>query len=205
MKCEFCSESHEGSYGAGRFCSSLCARRYSSNLKREEVNQKVSKKLKERKHEMTPARKKQLKKLNGSRKEFWNQKFQRSSWDELGPGWRRRRVLEEQKSQCALCKIGEWCGKPLSLHLDHINGDRFDNSRENVRMICPNCHSQTETYCSRNIKRDKCRIDDEQIIVALKENEMNISKTLSHLRLAYGGINWYRLKTLSNFVKNTPA
>lgn len=48
---------------------------------------------------------------------------------------------------CAICNIIEWQNQKLTLHLDHINGDRFDNRLENLRLLCPNCHSQTSTYC----------------------------------------------------------
>lgn len=51
---------------------------------------------------------------------------------------------------CVECGIDEWNGRPLSLHLDHINGDRRDQRIENLRLLCPNCLSQTETYCGRN-------------------------------------------------------
>ena len=45
--------------------------------------------------------------------------------------------------------IGEWKGKKLSLQLDHINGIYNDNRIENLRFLCPNCHSQTETYANK--------------------------------------------------------
>jgi len=44
------------------------------------------------------------------------------------------------------CVKNEWHGKPLSLHLEHINGDHCDNRLENLTLLCPNCHSQTATY-----------------------------------------------------------
>ena len=54
---------------------------------------------------------------------------------------------------CAICGIMEWQDKPLSLHLHHQNGDRTDNSLENLQMLCPNCHSQTDSYSGRNAGR----------------------------------------------------
>lgn len=50
--------------------------------------------------------------------------------------------------KCQKCEnIGEWMGEPLKLQIDHINGDNIDHRKENLRWICPNCHSQTDTFC----------------------------------------------------------
>lgn len=67
-----------------------------------------------------------------------------------------RRALAEVGApyRCASCGIGgQWRGKPLTLHVDHINGEFLDCRRENLRYLCPNCHSQTETYAGRNRRR----------------------------------------------------
>jgi len=67
-----------------------------------------------------------------------------------------KRYLIEQNNQCVLCKItGKWNGKPLTLHLDHIDGNSDNNTLTNVRLLCPNCHSQTDTWCGRNKKYTK--------------------------------------------------
>lgn len=64
----------------------------------------------------------------------------------------KRRLLKENRLEykCACCGISEWQGKPLTLQLDHINGINNDHRIENLRFLCPNCHSQTETYAGKN-------------------------------------------------------
>lgn len=57
--------------------------------------------------------------------------------------------------KCALCGIKDWLEQPLSLHLDHIDGDQTNNRVENLRFLCPNCHSQTDTYCGKNQSGDR--------------------------------------------------
>ena len=53
--------------------------------------------------------------------------------------------------ECAICgNKGEWNGKKLVLQIDHINGKHFDHRKENLRFLCPNCHSQTETFSGKN-------------------------------------------------------
>lgn len=61
-----------------------------------------------------------------------------------------RYVLKKQNYKCAHCDIDNWMGKNITLELDHINGDSTNNTEENLRMLCPNCHSQTDTYKAKN-------------------------------------------------------
>ena len=58
-----------------------------------------------------------------------------------------------KERRCEGCGLSEWRGKEIPLQLDHVNGLRNDNRLENLRILCPNCHAQTETWCARNIGR----------------------------------------------------
>lgn len=66
------------------------------------------------------------------------------------------KLLKEglKENKCEICKITEWNGKPLVMQLHHIDGNNKNNSLDNLQMLCPNCHSQTENYCgSANEKK----------------------------------------------------
>lgn len=75
-------------------------------------------------------------------------------------GWIKRYIRERDRN-CTICGINEWNGLPITLEVDHIDGDYSNNNEKNLRAICPNCHSQTDTYKNRNFgngrKKRKCR------------------------------------------------
>jgi hypothetical protein len=69
-------------------------------------------------------------------------------------GLRRRLIAEGLKeARCECCGLNTWLGQPLPLTLDHVNGDHTDNRIENLRILCPNCHALTPTWCGRNRPR----------------------------------------------------
>lgn len=65
----------------------------------------------------------------------------------------RIRLIKEglKEHECESCGISSWMDNPISLELDHIDGNRTNHSLTNLRILCPNCHSQTSTYRGKNI------------------------------------------------------
>lgn len=74
-------------------------------------------------------------------------------FEDFGIVGKRSRILLEQNYCCAECGIKDWNNKPLTLELDHKDGDKTNETRENLWCLCPNCHSQTPTFRGRNIKQ----------------------------------------------------
>lgn len=71
----------------------------------------------------------------------------------IGSDKLRKRLIAEgvMEACCVKCDGVEWLGQPMPLELDHINGNNIDNRLENLRLLCPNCHAQTDTYRGKNI------------------------------------------------------
>ena len=74
----------------------------------------------------------------------------------------KRRLINEvlKDDKCEICGCpNQWNNKSLTLQLDHINGDHSDNRLENLRILCPNCHSQTPTFSNKRAKKHNYCID----------------------------------------------
>ena len=109
----------------------------------------------------------------------------------------KKRIIEENifEYKCSSCNISVWNNKPISLEIDHINGNCFDNTIENLRFLCPNCHSQTENFRGRNINSGKTKVSDEVLIESLKSTK-NIRQALIKVGLAAKGFNYIRAEKL---------
>lgn len=96
--------------------------------------------------------------------------------------------------KCWLCGLSEWINGKLILEIDHINGISNDHRVENLRFLCPNCHSQTETFRSKNITSHQ-KVSDEVLIDAIKSTE-NLHQALIKVGLAPKGGNYSRAQKL---------
>lgn len=105
---------------------------------------------------------------------------------------RRKYIIEEDGAKCNHCGLSEWRGQPITLELEHRDGNSQNNVRANCEMICPNCHSQTLTWRGRNKNRTAT---DEKFIAALRDHR-SICAALNSMSMAAKGGNYRRAKRL---------
>lgn len=91
--------------------------------------------------------------------------------------------------KCEKCKGEEWQGERIPLCVHHINGNHIDNRIENLQILCPNCHAQTDNYCGKNrVNREP--IKDEDFVKALKSTP-SIRQALQKLGINYAAKYYY--------------
>lgn len=150
--CPKCQSNHEK---PGTFCSRSCAnsRQHQDSTKRKQSlaakRYFSSLTIKERKTWEKQCR------LRGKVRNI-NAKLARlkrileSNTNELSYEEKRIKVILEQKCCCLDCGLSEWKNQRITLELDHIDGNNKNNERNNLRALCPNCHSMTPTWRGRN-------------------------------------------------------
>lgn len=115
----------------------------------------------------------------------------------------KRRLLKEGliENKCHICELDStWNNKPLVLHLDHIDGNPRNHKRNNLRMLCPNCHSQTLTYAGRRRHKLNLKYSDVEIKNAI-ESSTTYKEVYERL-----GINKYlgQVQPLKDIIKSQP-
>lgn len=112
-----------------------------------------------------------------------------------GKGPIKKLFLSKVKYCCSECGLSEWNNKAITLDLDHINGNHIDNRIENLRLLCPNCHSQTSTYKNKGSKIK--RVSDAALISAIISSK-NISEVLIKVGLRNQGTHYKRINRIIN-------
>ena len=133
------------------YCSKACA---NSRIFTEDANERRKRSNQKYWSNRTPDQIEEfglkMKGVTDKRAATYENNFMKADFESLQFGTKRRRVMLEQDSKCFQCGLGDWMGKYITLELDHIDGNNKNNTRENLRYLCPNCHSQTDTYAARN-------------------------------------------------------
>jgi hypothetical protein len=161
MKCKSCGKEHDGSYGSGEYCSSSCARkRIHSKETKEQISKKCSEKWKDEEYRKRvkegairnntlgwseEARKKGAENSAKRKIEKRNKLLKEGKYELLSHKFRREVLLKEANYTCESCNNSEWLGKPLWLEIHHIDDDNKNNKRENLMVLCPNCHSAIDS------------------------------------------------------------
>ena len=225
MNCLYCNNEHTGEYGSGKFCCKRCACGFSTKNKRKEINEKVSKKLSGRVGYSTSTPEGVLKrkatiieryggfshsedtklKIKTSLKEAGIKKWEDKPFKDLPTFRKRDKLTEEQNNCCKICNNSEWLGNKIKLELDHINGDHNDNNKENLRLICPNCHSFTTNYRGKNIKKISRGIIPDDIFIEALKSTTSIRKALMKLNLSPYGGNYKRASNLQKQILDMAA
>ena len=185
--CPKCNTAHDK---PGTFCSRKCSnsRVFSEESRKKKSIANIGKTA--RKTPISP----EERASNIAKTKAWAlEKYKSTPFEQLGSENRRRRILEEQAHKCNHCGISEWNGKPIVLELEHKDGNTKNNERTNLECICPNCHSQTDTWRGRNNKKEK--VSDELLLEALKSHTTP-SEALRSLGLADKGGNFRRVRRL---------
>lgn len=113
---------------------------------------------------------------------------------------KRNLLFSGRIEKCEICGISDWNGEKLTFEIDHIDGDRLNNDLSNLRFLCPNCHSQTDTWRGRNINSGKTKVSDEKLLEALKSSK-NIRQALMKVGLAPKGANYTKAAKLLGELK----
>lgn len=103
-----------------------------------------------------------------------------------------KELLKLRPQKCECCGNSEWLDQPIKLEVHHIDGDCTNNVLENLSLLCPNCHSYTESWCKI---KSKTTINDEQLIEALQSSK-SIHQALLKVGLSTAGVNYDRAKLL---------
>jgi hypothetical protein len=149
MKCIKCEKEHDGSFGSGKYCSKACA---NSRVRTDEVKKKISEGVLKSEWWLNcdytfNSNPEKIKK----NKDTWKSK---RDWDTAHVQSIKKWVKEQKNNTCEGCGLNQWNDKPLVMEVDHIDGDVNNNNINNLRVLCPNCHSQTPTWRKRKTKID---------------------------------------------------
>ena len=112
-----------------------------------------------------------------------------------GSGNHKAALLSERGHRCEDCGLSEWKDQPIPLELEHTDGDNQNHTRENLKLLCCNCHALTPTWRGRNKNFGITKVSDAELLTALQDSS-NIRQALQKVGLAAKGGNYARATKL---------
>ena len=104
----------------------------------------------------------------------------------------RPALVYKRSWKCEKCGLSTWLDQPIALEIHHKDGNHINNLEENLQLLCPNCHAQTENYRGKNInKQGMLQVNDEDFVAALQKSS-SIRQGLLSLGLSGCGANYDR-------------
>lgn len=192
-KCKLCSKEFEPKKGLVNYCSVSCA---NTRVFTQEAKDRISDALKKSDKFLKSEREKLIAKEKKREQisKTWEEKLLSvTDISTLKYEALRKRIILEQDKCCNKCKLSKWLNQPITLELEHKDGDTKNNKRENLEGLCPNCHSQTEFWRGRNKNKFGIKVKEENLLECLK-NSRNISEALTKAGLSAKGNNYKRAR-----------
>lgn len=203
-KCKKCNIDFEPTKGLINYCSLECR---NSRVWSEEDKLKKSISAKNSDKVKSNAIKRPIDfwvKMTEERKKIHKEKILKAEYEKLSFESLRFRILYEQENKCSKCGIDTWLGEKIILELEHKDGNNKNNKRDNLEMICPNCHSLTSTWRGRNKTDRRHKITDEKLFERLIINDWNMRQSLLDVGLSPKGGNYNRCHKLKKeYFSNT--
>lgn len=125
----------------------------------------------------------------------WNKENFKADFSYDGKGSHKKVLIKERGHKCESCGLSEWLNEQIPLELEHCDGDNRNNSKDNLLLLCPNCHAKTKYYRGRNKNNGKIKVTDDKILTEI-QNGYNIRQILLNVGLTPKGANYERVKKL---------
>lgn len=132
----------------------------------------------------------------------WNKGIYSADFSYNGKGSHKAVLIQERGHRCESCRLAEWLNEPIPLELEHCDGNNKNNQKENLLLLCPNCHARTQFYRGRNIpNQGRLKVTDDKLIEEIKKG-LNNRQILINVGLTPKGANYDRVNRLRQHASN---
>lgn len=126
----------------------------------------------------------------------WSRGVRTADFSYNGKGSHKAVLIRERGHCCENCGLSDWLGDSIPIELEHCDGDNKNNQKENLLLLCPNCHAKTKFYRGRNIpNQGRLKVADDKIIEEINKG-LNNRQVLINVGLTPKGANYDRVNSL---------